>query len=366
MDIKFLTPEQVQRALVLNWQATLIANSLGLTIKVPTAIVGGTGCGKTDAVRAFHKTLKAKGGDKQDVKLWTIRMSHILPEDLGGYAAKDDDKKRLVHYMLDCLPFDCADIGVIFCDEFDRASTENQNASMPLVYGDDFHGHAISPNAYVVLALNGASDTYTTPLSKAIRTRVCSLFVSRNAVGSADSYEKWALEHNIPEVVRVFHKWSSNLFEVHEDYEELAICEPRTLDMAGMVSLAKEKIDKIGSFETNDIYPACIAGCIGNAAAAQYLMNDEMLKATNPEDVVNDPINAKIPEYKVLAFLVEAVCQHIKNSNPSKQMQMAKNTMTYTARILNDEWKRMFYDRLADAYPSILTDPDYQRVANRR
>ena len=366
MNIQFLTPEAVQRALVLNWQATSIAKTMGLTIKIPTALVGGTGCGKTDAVRAFHKTLKAKGGDKQDVKMWTIRMSHILPEDLGGYAAKDEDKQRLVHYMLDCLPFDNDDIGVIFCDEFDRASTENQNASMPLVYGDEFHGHSISPNAYVVLALNGTSDTYTTPLSKAIRTRVCSLFVSRSAAGAFESYEKWAKENNIPDVVQVFNKWSSHLIETQEDYEEMAVCTPRTLDMAGMISLAKAKIDKAGAFETNDIYPACVAGCIGSEAAAHYLMNEELIKATSPEDVIHSPTTAKIPEYRVLAFLVEAVCQYIKNTSPTKQMGMAKNVMTYAARITNDEWKRMFYDRLADAYPSILTDTDYQRVVARR
>lgn len=366
MNIQFLTPEQVQRALVMNWQATLIANSLGLTIKVPTALVGGTGCGKTDAVRAFYKTLKAKGGTKMDVKMWTIRMSHILPEDLGGYAAKDESKKRLVHYMLDCLPFDCADIGVIFCDEFDRASSENQNASMPLIYGDDFHGHSISPNAYVVLALNGSCDTYTTPLSSAIRTRVCSLFVSQGASGAYASYEKWANENGIPNVCKMFHKFNSNCIQTAEGYDELAECTNRTVDMAGMVALAKQKIDKDGLFETNDIYPACIAGCIGNAAAAHFLMVDEMCKATSPEDVVNDPMNAKIPEYRVLAFLVESVCQYIKNSGKDKQMGMAKNTMTYAARITNDEWKKMFYDRLADAFPSILTDTDFQRVANRR
>ena len=52
-NIIYLSPDQAKRAIYLNWTATLIAGKMGLTLKVPTALVGDTGCGKTDAVRAF-------------------------------------------------------------------------------------------------------------------------------------------------------------------------------------------------------------------------------------------------------------------------------------------------------------------------
>ena len=365
MNIQFLSPEQCQRALVLNWTATLIAKSMNLDLRIPTALVGDTGCGKTDAVRAFYKDLSSKAASVNKVtKLWSVRMSHILPEDLGGYAAKDETTKKLVHYMLDCLPFDCEDMGVIFLDEFDRAPTDNQNASMPLVYGDDFHGHSLSSNAYVVLALNGSADTYTTPLSQAIRTRVCSLFVSRNSGDGYASYEKWATANGIPEVVKMFHRVSGNLIASTNEFTELAVCTPRTLDMAGMITLARDQINKKGTLEIDDVYPACIAGVIGAQAAAQYIVNEQMLKDTNPEDVILHPDTAKIPSYAIINYLVQAVCNILQND--SDRNNKAIGVLRYIKRIDNQEWARMFMDRIGDTVPSIVTNPEFQRHIARR
>ena len=367
MNIQFLSPEQVQRALVLNWTATLIAKAKGLSLRIPTALVGDTGCGKTDSVRAFYKTLNEKAvAQGKTTSLWSVRMSHVLPEDLGGYAAKDEEKKKLVHYMLDCLPFDCQDMGVIFLDEFDRAPIDNQNAALPLVYGDDFHGHSLSDNAYVCLALNGSSDSYTTPLSKALRTRVCSLFVSRNAAGGYDSYDKWAVENGIPDIVRYFHKYSGNMIESNDAYEELAVCTPRTLDMAGMITLAKEAIEAKGTLQVDDVYNACIAGVIGQGAAAQYLINEELVGANSPKVILDDPNNAAIPHYRNMQFIVDGCSQFIKHAGPADQPQLARNYITFAARITNDEWEKAMMDALAESYPQVVALPEYSRHMNRR
>jgi len=367
MNIQFLSPEQAQRALLLNWTATLIAKSMKLNIRIPTALIGDTGCGKTDAVRDFYATLRevAKRQNK-DTHLWSVRMSHILPEDLGGYAAKDDTTKKLVHYMLDCLPFDSEDVGVIFFDEFDRAPMDNQNAALPALYGDEFHGHAISNNAYVVLAMNGQADNYTTPLSKAACTRVCSLFVSRNSADGYSSYERWAKKNNIPEVVQHFHKFNGNMIQSTEEYKELAVCTSRTLDMAGMILLAKNKIETEGRIKVDDVYNACIAGVIGQAAASQFLINEDMLKSTRPEEILNDPNNAAIPPYRSMQFLIEACLSFIRAAKDMDKGKYAVNGIIFASRIVNEEWRKALMDGLAEVYPKLITMPEYTRYANRR
>ena len=366
-SIIYLSPEQAKRAIYLNWTATLIAGKMGLTLKVPTALVGDTGCGKTDAVRSFSKQLQdAASKGNATSHLWTVRMSHVLPEDLGGYAAKDDAKGKLVHYMMDALPFDCEDAGVIFLDEFDRAPPENQNAALPLVYGDDFHGHSISSNAYVCLALNGTSDNYTTPLSQAIRTRVCSLFISRNSGDGASSYAKWAAENGIPEVVRMFHQVSGHLIASQQGFEELAVCTPRTLDMAGMITLAKRAIEKQGRVKVDDVYDACIAGVIGASAASQYLVNEQLLNEVKPADIVADPLNCRMPRVQIMSFVIDAVVGYIKGLPAAEHKPSAVAVMGFIGRLSNKELAKMFVDKLADTIPTVVATPEFARFSASR
>lgn len=367
MNVQFISPEQAQRAMVLNWTATQIATKMGLQIKVPTALVGDTGCGKTDAVKAFHHRLdtvmRGKTNGEKGTHLWNIRMSHILPEDLGGYAAKDETTKKLVHYMLDCLPFDTDDTGVIFLDEFDRAPSDNQNAALPLVYGDEFHGHKISSNAYVVLALNGQADNYTTPLSKAARTRVCSLYVSRNAADGLKSYDDWAAKNNIPAVVRYFHANSGQFIRSNQEYEEMAECTSRTLDMAGMITLAKNHLEEKGGVKVSDIYAPCLAGVIGQQAASQYLVNERLMNQYDIDAVLTAPETISPPHYSMIQYVVDAVCHRV---HTSQNKTWALNVLKFADSLRNEEWRKVIYDRMADSYPPIITLPEYTRHLNRR
>ena len=50
----FVSGDQIGRILLLNWRATEIAKGLQLDLKVPTALVGDTGCGKTTVVKILY------------------------------------------------------------------------------------------------------------------------------------------------------------------------------------------------------------------------------------------------------------------------------------------------------------------------
>jgi len=336
MDITVLSPNEAQNALLLNWMATEIAKEMGLHVRVPTALVGGVGCGKTDSVRSFAVRLK---GIDEGAKLWNVRMSHILPEDLGGYAAKNEESKRLTYYMSESLPFDSDELGVIFLDEFDRASEQNQNAALPLVYGDEFHGHFISTNAYVVLALNGEADEYTTPLSNAARSRVCSIFVKRDLA----SYIDWATKNGIPDNVIQFHRDHGELFGGGCEFSELAICTSRTLDMAGMISLAR---DRLGERISEKVYQACIYGVIGLHAGSKYLLAERLNKLIDFKGIFETPESVEMPAFENYQYIIGVVVNRCKNDH-----SLVGAVITWGKRITSREWQQHLKDELIRVLP---------------
>lgn len=348
-----LSPEQAQRAIRLNWMATEIAKSVGSSIRIPTALIGDTGCGKTDSVREFYQLIRAA---KSDAKLWSIRLGLRLPEDLGGYPTKENGK--LVHLMLGELPFDCDDVGVIFLDEFDRAPMENQNAALPLVYGDEFHGHKISENAYVCLAMNGTADTYTTPLSHAAATRVCSIFVSRHADDGNKSYQEWAARNNIPMIARAYNEYHGSGIKSSVEYEEIAIATPRTVVMAAMISEARKKLD--GKMRTDDIYLACIAGVIGIVEASKFIALEELLDSVDVREILSNPMQADIVPESGYLFVIEMAIGAIKGSDNPKQL--SGNLLKYIARHHNGELRRIAGELLSKDYPSVVMNREWQTV----
>ena len=132
--LPFINPSQVLRCLAVLWAAG-----------IPTALIGGVGTGKTSTVHQFVELLRKQSG-KKTVNLWTLILSYLSPEEIGGVPAPNRESGHLDYYMPGFLPFDCSDSGVIFGDEFDRATPEVQNAFLQVLLGKEFHGHTLSPS----------------------------------------------------------------------------------------------------------------------------------------------------------------------------------------------------------------------------
>ncbi len=349
MTATVLSPEQAMRAIQLNWLATNIATKKGLNIRIPTALIGDTGCGKTDSVNNFYRDVLKAGRD--DAKEWIFRLGHRLPEDIGGMPTIEDG--RLVHKMLTELPFDCNDFGVIFLDEFDRAPIENQNAALPIVYGDSFHGHRISPNAYVVLAMNGTADNYTTPLSQAAATRVCSIYVSRNANDGGDSYRNWAIKNGIPQIAIAFNQYHHSEIKSTMEFEEISVTVPRTVDMAAMISEAKKLCDEKGLMKTNDIYYACIAGVIGQVSATKFLALEEIINSIDVPALLNNPDGYKMIPTENWIYGIDMAISYIATLEKSLHRNMADKLIRYVVRQPNFEHRRIAADRIIEKYPTV-------------
>jgi len=359
----FVNPEQVERILLLCWKATRIAQKMGLSLRVPVALVGDTGCGKTESVRNFYKNLAHKlKKQKVDLNLYTMILSMVPPEDIGGIPTVSEKSDKIKHKVLDCLPFDSDEFCIIFQDELDRATPETQNAALQFMLGGTYHGHFLSPNAYTISALNGTSDIYTNPLSQAARTRVCSIFISRSADGGVKSYDNWARKAGIPQVCRTFNTQFGHLIQSTMEFEELAVCCTRTLDMCGLVTKAKQEVDASDQFETDDIYPAIIAGLIGIKAMPNYLSIEKALReGLDAEEVINNPEEADLLEDPSMIFyLIQAVTGLLKDKYESDKKKV-RAAATYGRRHDNDEWVEIWMTSLLKEFDFFAEDPVYTR-----
>jgi hypothetical protein len=269
-------------------------------------LVGGVGCGKTTAVESFAKKLNRK--------LVTKILTFAAEEDLGGVPVADTKEAakpgwvRVLDYW---MPADIASLfheactDILFLDEYDRAREAVQNASMQYTLGGHINGLQVAEGVFTILAMNGESDSYTTPLSAAAVTRVCTLFVSAQADGNQESYDRWALENNVHEVIRGFARFCPDLVKSHDQFEELAKPTPRTRDMAGRIM---EAIDQV-AFKTDDILLPLFAGVIGRAAAVQLIEYRRMFNdLPDLDDVLAHPDTCVIPteisvKYALLAAL---------------------------------------------------------------
>lgn len=273
--INYINHDQLKRSLLLLWKA-----------KIPACIIGGVGSGKTTAVEALCNTLDNKMEDK--FNLWKIFLGLIDSTEIGGMPYKSDEGK-LDFMPPKFLPFGTDESGIIFGDEYDRAAPDVQNAFNQILLGGEIHGNKISENAYVVLAMNGESDTYTTPLSEAARNRVCTLFLSSHAYGNLEQWNEWARSNNINETIRAFANYRSDLIERHEEFNELALMTPRSRDMAGRIL---DAADQTSNFKTDDILIPCLAGVVGSGPAHE-LISFQKMKDSLPkiEDMLQDPDN---------------------------------------------------------------------------
>lgn len=281
-NIQFINHSQLERCLMLLWMAD-----------IPACIIGGVGCGKTTAVEGLVKKLDAK---EEFIKqggfhMWKIFLGLVDATEVGGIPFRDPETGAVDYAPPKVLPYNSDKCGIIFGDEYDRAPPDVQNAFNQILLGREIHGNKISHNAYVVLAMNGDSDKYTTPLSQAAANRVCTLFLSSRSSGTLEDWDKYAIEQNINPTIRAFAHCRTDLIENHDDtFAELALITPRSRDQAGSILDACEK----AKFKTDDILLPCLNGVIGSGAANELLqfirMKDELPDIGH---MINNPLKYK-------------------------------------------------------------------------
>jgi len=346
MAVKFIGHDQLQRSLLLCYNA-----------QVPICIIGGVGCGKTTAVEDFTETIseKLKAKNQSKFHLWKILLGLVDSTDIGGVPVRTDDG-QIDYAAPKFLPFNTDDAGIILGDEYDRSDPEVQNAFNQILLGGEIHGNVISKNAYVVLTMNGSSDRYTTQLSEAARNRVCTLFLSSKASSSISQWDKWAEKNGINDTIRAFAHFKQDLIKGHEDFEELAICTPRSRDMAGRI------LDEVkgANFKTDDIVLPILAGIIGHGPATELIaferMQDEL---PDIEAMLKEPGKYETHECWEKSGLCYAIGVAIGSRLGEEDIDRAENAITLTS-YMPDEIAAWAIRSVTGACPQVMATDAYK------
>ena len=358
-----INPEQAKRCLALCWKAERLAKKNNLPFNVPVVLVGATGTAKSSSIRQFATDLDGKN-DKQ-FKYWHNPLSMFIDTGDFGVPVPDMKTKSMSFFTHGNIPFDCDDWGVVNFDEWDRSPDESVAITAATIALDrEWHGIPVSPNAYICGTMNGTSDAQTQELAEFVRTRVVTLFMSRHSAGVVDSYAKFADAHGISPVAQTFAKFRRELIEKESEFEELSVCQSRTLDMADMVWQAS----KAATFSTDDIIYPCVAGCIGLKAATEYLAIERLIAdAPDIDEILKNPDTAQIPEeasvvYALTCHLVDAAFSLDSTPGGKNKVAVTDSIATYGAR-LPDEYAAALFKRVSERVPRIVTRPAFQAWA---
>jgi len=342
LSVIFITHLELMRCLILLWYAG-----------IPAALIGNVGAGKTTAVQMLVRKLSEQ---INNFKYWPVMLGLVSAEDIGGFPSVADGILKFI--MPGYLPFDCEDSGIIFFDEYDRAGSDVQNASTQILLGGHIHGHQISPNSYSIIAMNGLADIYTTPLSKAVRNRVCTLFLSSESGGNIKAWNEYAEQNDIHPVIRGFANFRTDLLEKNEQFEELAIPSPRSRDMAGQILKAAEQVE----FETEDILLPCIAGVIGKAAAIELMSFRKNLFNMPDLKCILDgtgDIDGWINEPSMMFAIGSGILGIVENRDDGVNAVKVATKMP-------DEVGTWMMDTIVKRIPEVASSPDYQSYFKTR
>jgi hypothetical protein len=328
---------------------------------IPVNLVGGNGAGKTTVIEDFVEKLNrstAKADKRKQYRLVRLLLSLMQPGDFV-VPVPNLQKGKVQFLVPDFLPFDTDEPCVVFADEVDRAFKEVQNNWLQMMLGGVFYNHRLSPQAFCIMAMNGVADIYTNPLSTAARTRLCSLFISTHTTGNLEAYDKWAQARGINPTVVTFRHYRMDLVEKHEAFTELALCVPRTADMAGKVL---DVVPRIG-FPTEDIIEPVLAGICGAEAASQLLTLDELCKrAPSPEEVLRNPAKARLPDADPSVCFALAVTVLRYHSTVNKaSVASAKSVLTYAKRMegMAAEVVEYIMSDIVSRTPEVVRLPEY-------
>lgn len=225
---------------------------------------GRPGIGKTEIVQQLASETGAR--------LFDLRLTTIEPQDLRGLPFYDHATKRTVWYPPEDLPDDPDAHSILFLDELTAAAP----ALQPTVYGllqerrvGQFH---LPDGTFIVAAGNSVEDgAIAYEMGTALSDRLVHLSLRAEA---RDWIESFAVPRGLHPAVTAFIRTRPDLLDTSEDglrKGQMISCTPRSWARVSAV---------LNAVEDKTMRDVLIAGIIGDAAAAEFILIAEEISAT--------------------------------------------------------------------------------------
>lgn len=225
---------------------------------------GRPGIGKTEIVQQ----LAAETG----AKLFDLRLTTIEPQDLRGLPFYDHDAQRTVWYPPEDLPDDPASPAILFLDELTAAAPALQPTVYGLLQERRVGQHALPASTFIVAAGNTVEDgAIAYEMGTALSDRLVHLALRAEAT---DWIESYAVPKGLHPSVTAFIRTRPDLLDTTEDAlrkGQMIACTPRS--WARVSTLLRAVPDKA-------LRDTLIAGTVGDAAAAEFILIAEDIAAT--------------------------------------------------------------------------------------
>lgn len=250
------------------------------TLTAAWMLHGRPGIGKSDIVAQ----LAAETG----AQLYDLRLTTIEPQDLRGLPFYDHATRRTVWYRPEDLPDDPARPAILFLDELTAAAPSLQPTVYGLLQERRVGRHHLPASCFLVAAGNGTDDgAVAYEMGTALADRLIHLHIRAEP---ADWLARYAVPRNLHPAVITFIRTRPDLLETSEDALRRGLtiaCTPRSWVRVS---------DILKAIPDPRLRAPMIAGTIGDAAAAEFLLVAEEIAATvQVADLLEAP-KAKRPD----------------------------------------------------------------------
>ena len=267
----------------------------------PVMMWGPPGIGKSDIVKAVTREC--------GIELRDVRLSQLDPVDLRGVPTVEDGQTKWA--TPNFFPTDQDSAGIFFLDELSAADQSIQVAAYQLILDRRLGEYEVPPKWIVVAAGNRAEDNAVSlPMSSALANRMMHLELR----AEPEDWARWASKNALdPSVIGFIRFRPEMLFAPGENCER-GWPSPRSWERVSNVL-------EVG-FDDSELLP-CIAGLVGDAAAAQFLAYRRQYKALGDvRELMLDPGKPfKLGNHKpdVCYALASALAYWVGRGNTKKE-----------------------------------------------
>lgn len=229
----------------------------------PLFLHASPGVGKSAIIAQIVQELSKQLG--VNIGFRDFRLASCEASDVNGipYVSQSGKEQEQMKFSIpDWFPMDKKSFGILFFDELSNAAISVQHASYRIIWDKSLHdGVDLPPGWLIVAAGNLKTDkTGVKGIAPALANRFGSHLYIKESV---DAFTKYALERELdPRLIGFLNFKQDALFRAPVGGDDEAFPSPRSWEAADSYMKADYSRDEL------DIL---LAGCVGKAAAAEYV-----------------------------------------------------------------------------------------------
>lgn len=225
---------------------------------------GRPGIGKTEIVQQLAA--------RRDARLFDLRLTTIEPQDLRGLPFYDHETRRTVWYAPEDLPAEAERPSILFLDELTAAAPSLQPTVYGLLQERRVGQYRLPETTFIVAAGNTVEDgAIAYEMGTALSDRLIHLSLRAEAT---DWIASFAVPQTLDPSVIAFIRTRPDLLDTTEEalrLGQMIACTPRS--WARVSQIMQTVTDK-------PLRDVLIAGVLGDAAAAEFILVAEEVAAT--------------------------------------------------------------------------------------